>query len=383
MNNVLTTIKKELRGIIRDKKTLLMMLLTPLLIPIFTIVMSYIYDNINNKNVEYNVGINYVLTDEEKKIVDSLDINLIYYETKDEQEKAYENGAINAYVIRENNNYLIYANEDNQDSLYASQMFSKYLESYNTYLANNYLQNIGADLNKVYHNIDYSFVQLKGKKDLVNLIISMGFIFCIMSITLVATYCTIDSTAGEKERGTLETFLTFPIKSNEIITGKYLAIVISCIVTSIISVIFVIGSLGISYNIFEIYKDASISFNFITISLGLLIMIIYSLFISGICIAIASMSKSYKEAQSALTPISMLTMIPMFLELIGITLTPLLSLIPVLSQVMLLENIFCDRLTSSVMLNIGIMFVSTIIYTIIIIKYISNQYKSEKILFSI
>ena len=46
MNNILITLKKELKLIIRDKKSLLMMAITPLFIPIFVILMSYIYEEL-------------------------------------------------------------------------------------------------------------------------------------------------------------------------------------------------------------------------------------------------------------------------------------------------------------------------------------------------
>ena len=44
MDSIIITIKKELRGIIRDKKSLLMMALTPIFIPTFVILMSYIFE---------------------------------------------------------------------------------------------------------------------------------------------------------------------------------------------------------------------------------------------------------------------------------------------------------------------------------------------------
>lgn len=173
-------------------------------------------------------------------------------------------------------------------------------------------------MNRVYNNISYDFEELHGSNDMVNEIITMGFIFAIMAISLTAIYCATDSTAGEKERGTLETFLTFPIKSEELIIGKFLAIFISCLITSLISTILAVVSFGLASNMFEIYKDTVLNFNFVTITMGLLIMVAFSVFISGLCIAIASLSKSYKEAQSSLTPVSLLTMIPMFLDILEI-----------------------------------------------------------------
>ena len=45
-NNVIETIKKELRGIIRDKKSLLMMIVTPIMIPLFVFMFSFIYNDL-------------------------------------------------------------------------------------------------------------------------------------------------------------------------------------------------------------------------------------------------------------------------------------------------------------------------------------------------
>ena len=53
----------------------------------------------------------------------------------------------------------------------------------------------------------------------------------MMAITVSATYPATDTTAGERERGTLETLLTFPIKSKDIIVGKFLGVTVSSIIT--------------------------------------------------------------------------------------------------------------------------------------------------------
>ena len=384
-NGTITTVKKELRGFLRDRKSLMMMLLTPLMIPLFIFMFSFVYDQIMSGDTfdKYQIGINYNLNTTEENIINNMDFETIYYETKEELQEEYENGGIDAYVIKTGNKYLIYSNNKEQTSYSASVSFGNYLDIYNNYLAQNYLTSIGADLSRVYENISYDFEELHGSNDMVNEIITMGFIFAIMSISLTAIYCATDSTAGEKERGTLETFLTFPIKSEELITGKFLAIFISCLITSLLCTILAIGSLGLACNMFEIYKDTILNINFVTIAMGLLIMVAFSAFISGLCIAIASLTKSYKEAQSTLTPVSFMTMIPIFLDLLNINMTPLLSLIPVVNHTMLLKTVFCGSIQSGDFINMVIMFVSTVIYSVIILKLITMQYKSEKVLFSI
>ena len=379
MNKVVITIKKELRRILRDKKSLVMMLITPLTIPLFIIGFSYIYQDMSTKDTkkEYNVGVNYIINSDEQNIINN-SFNVIYYENTNNLNKDYDEGKINAYIIKTNNNYKVYYNSMNIESAYVGNLSNNYLKNYNEFLAKNYLNTIGADTNLVYNNILYTHEELGGSNSLVNEVLIMGLVFAIMAITLSAIYSSTDATAGEKERGTLETILTFPIKSDELIMGKFLAIVISCLITSIISLILVIISLNYSKGAFEIYKTMSFSLGFSNIIFTFIILLSYSFFISGVCIVIASFAKSYKEAQSLLTPISMITIIPMFLDILEIHINPILSLVPIVSHTLLINEIFYGKID---ILNIIIMLVSTIIYSIILVKIIAKMYKKESILF--
>lgn len=383
MNNVFITIKKELRTILRDKKSLMMMLITPIMIPLFIFIFSYVYDKLmnTNENEKYYVGINYNLNDIEKNLINE-NLEIKYYENKDDMQKAYETNKIDAYVIKTSENYDIYANDKTKKSSLASNYFANFLSNYNDYLAQNYLSEIGADFNKVYKNITYNYVNLSGFDDLINTIVTMGFVFAVMAISLTAIYTATDIIASEKERGTLETILTFPIKNEELIIGKYLSIVISCLITSITSMVLTVVSFIIASKMFDIYKETTLNFNFSTITMGLLTMFTFSIFVSGLCIFIASKTKSYKEAQSSLTPVSLFTMIPMILDTLGIKMNLTLSLMPIVNHATFLKMIFCQTIGKNDIMNMLVMFISTIIYSIILIILISKDYKTEKVLFS-
>ena len=255
-----------------------------------------------------------------------------------------------------------------------------YLSSYNNILAQKYLIENNINPNQVFNMINIGYEELSGDSSMLDMLISFSFIFVVMFITLTAISCATASTAGEKENGTLETLLTFPIKSNELIIGKYLAIFISCVITAIIGIILSVVSLNIAINSFETFKGVILNFGFETISLSIVILISFSLIISGLSIAIASFSKSYKEAQSALQPLSFVVLIPEFMTMFGITTNSTLSMIPVLGHSLLLNDIFCNNINYT---NIILMFISSVICIVILIAYISKQYKSEKILFCI
>ena len=381
--NIWITIKKELRGIIRDKKSLLMMLVGPIMIPVFIFLMSSVYDSIMAEDTDdetIKVGINYELNAVEQRIIKELDFETVEEELKD-LEKDYKKKNISVYITKEDNVYTIHNNPNLEDDMKGTALATTYLEQYNTALGNEYLVRQGIDITKVYNNITIETDELKGSSTMISMVIYMGLMFAMMSVCLTAIYGVTDTTAGEKERGTLETLLTFPMTSDELITGKFLAITISCIITSILSAILLVGSISIASNMFDIYKDVTMNLNIGTILIALIVLFNASFFISGLCIAIASFSKSYKEAQSALTPVSFLTMIPMFMNILEVKLNYAIACIPIVSQTMLLDTAINSTFTGNNLMYLLVSFVTTIIYSIILVKIITMMYKNEKVLF--
>ncbi|MGM9876901.1 MAG: ABC transporter permease [Bacilli bacterium] len=380
MNNIKITIKKELRSIIRDKKSLLMMALTPLFIPIFVILMSYMYETLTNNTDEdkYTIGINYNLSTIEKELLDDR-IEVVNYKDINELDKAYKDNKIIGYLTKNNDDYNIYINSQTEDGSIVLMYLTSYLDNYNTYLGQNYLLENNVDINKVYNNIKYTTNELKGESIFASEVVLMAVTFTIMAITLSAIYASTDSTAGEKERGTLETILTFPISRKELILGKYFSISISGIITMIIGILLSVLSLLFVKNNFSIYDNVVFNINITSIILTIIILLFYTLFISGLCITIASFTKTFKEAQSALTPISLITCIPMFLSMLNINLNNILNIIPIVNHTIVINDILTNNIDIT---NILLTIISSCLYITILIIFISKIYKSEKILFS-
>ena len=244
-----------------------------------------------------------------------------------------------------------------------------------TYLTQN---NINAD--SVLNIINIKEKSIEKDNYFADFIKNYAFLFVIMAITVSATYPATDTTAGEKERGTLETLLTFPIKSKDIILGKFLSVTLSSIITGVISFILAIISLIIAQNNFSIYEGLDIMFTPLTTIIAFIVIIVYSFFISGLCISIASTCKTFKEAQSALTPLTFISLFPgMIAFMISVTTTPLLSIVPFLNYSLIFTDVNAGNIN---LLNIALTIISSFVYIAIVLYYIIKQYKSEKILFS-
>lgn len=382
-NKIFCVLKKELREVFRDKKSLSMMLLIPIMIPLILIGVSALFDSQINRNLEEfnNIGFSYKLNNIEKELAKE---NKIDTKTGslEEMKKLYKDKKIDVYIEKKDNNYIINYDKNNETSSSTVILAEKFLEQYKLILQDNYLKNNNLDSNSVLNIINISYNEIGKKEDnfYVNYITTYAFIFIIMSITISATYPATDATAGEKERGTLETLLTFPIKNRDIIIGKYLSVSISSVITGVLGFILSLISLLYISNTFSIFKGISLISSFNTIIITILIIISYSLLISGLCIAVASLSKTFKEAQSALTPITFLSIIPgMVAFMTNIKTTALISIIPFLNYVQIFNDVNSNKIN---ILHISLMFISTIIYIIIVLNYIIKQYRNEKVLFN-
>ena len=379
-SNLFNILKKEIRELFRDKKSLAMMLVIPIFIPLLVVGMSALFESQVNKNVEeYNkIGFAYDMSDEEKNIASQMNISVVNG-TEEELNKMYDEGEIDLYITKNENKYVI--NSDCSDnSTYSTSLMETYFNTYKQFLQQSYLQQNNIDPNEVLNIITVEENVVEQDNFFANYIKNYAFLFIIMAITVSATYPATDTTAGERERGTLETLLTFPIKSRDIIVGKFLGVSISSIVTGVISLILAIISLIISQDMFTIYEGIDIMYSFASIVFALIIIIAYSFFISGLCIAIASTSKTFKEAQSALTPLTFISLFPgMIAFMIGITTTPILSIVPFLNYTLIFTDINNGNID---VLNISLMAISTIIYITAVLAYIIKQYKSEKVLFA-
>ena len=379
-NNMINILKKELRELFRDKKSLAMMLIIPIFIPLIMIGMSALFEMQANTDIEeYNkIGFAYKLSEEEKSLAEQMNIEVITG-TEEELKQKYDAEEINAYVTQNEKNYII--NTDGSDnSTFASNLMEEYFNSYKQILQGKYLEENGIKAGKVLDIITVSQNALEQDNYFGDYIKNYAFLFIIMAITVSATYPATDTTAGEKERGTLETLLTFPIKSKDIIVGKFLAVSLSSIVTGLISFALAIVALFAAKDMFSIYEGVDIMYSVSSIVFGIIVIIAYSIFVSGLCISIASTSKTFKEAQSALTPLTFISFFPSFVVfMVGLKTTPVLSIIPFLNYTMIFTDIASGNID---LLNIALMAISTIIYITIIFTYIIKQYKSEKVLFS-
>src|SRR2546425_11630617 len=170
-----------------------------------------------------------------------------------------------------------------------------------------------------------------------------------------AMYPAMDLTAGKKERGTMETILSSPISRMHLVLGKFFLILTAALGTAALSVL----SMGVSFSVLSHYTSQSAggraaAAEFLlklgpktVISVFLMALPVAVLF-SATLMTIALFAKTYKEAQSYLTPMTFVVIIPAVAAMLpGVELTPKLSLIPILNVSFFAKNSWRARITGT------------------------------------
>ena len=381
MNNILITLKKELRSIFRDKKTLATLFIYPVLIPMMIVLYGTIYESVETDDTELNVGFNYKVSDSEKVILDELNINIYNYANIDEMKDSYDDNNIDAYISYDDADkiYTVYSDTSSTGGITANAIILEYLEMYGQTLTNEYLIENGINLEEAYNHFSIENVELGNNNYVIVIVLSVCLTYIILSICIATSNMAVAATANEKENGTLETILTFPIKKTELILGKYFSSVVVGFVAGLISLVFMIVGLFIAKNYYTIFETFDLVLNLKSILGSLIIVASASVFISGVALMLTAFAKTYKEAQSQIGMLNVVGMIPMFVSILGVEISTSYYLIPVCNFNQILMDLFTNSLS---MVNVLITAGCSIVYIIFVIIYIVKAYNSEKILFS-
>ena len=210
-----------------------------------------------------------------------------------------------------------------------------------------------------------------------------------------AMYPAMDLTAGEKERGTMETLLCCPAARVDLVLGKFLMVLTG----SISAMVFMMLSMGVSAFIGGSMFASRLGANAVpaggikvatpidiipTIDpaglLGVLAMVApVAILFAAVAFTISLFAKSYKEAQSYLAPMMIVVIMPAVIGMLpGIELTAKTALIPILNL-----SLVCKEMLSGVWHwnFIGLIFGSSSLYAAIALTLAVKMFNREDVMF--
>lgn len=202
----------------------------------------------------------------------------------------------------------------------------------------------------------------------------------LVVITLLGTfYPAIDLAAGEKERGTLETLLTAPVPPGQVVAGKFMTVTVVGLVAAALN----LGSMLLTFQtgLFQLTLAMEIEFSlpFRSVILIFATLVPLAVLFGALFLGIAVRSRSFKEAQNALTPVYMAVLLPALLPLFpGIDFTFGLALVPVAGVALFFRELMSGN---EVALLGTVALLSTLAYASAALIFAADSFGREEVLF--
>ncbi|HVA94842.1 MAG TPA: ABC transporter permease [Candidatus Dormibacteraeota bacterium] len=209
--------------------------------------------------------------------------------------------------------------------------------------------------------------------------------FVILLCLTGAMYPAMDLTAGEKERGTMETILCSPISRTHLVLGKFLMVLTASLATAVLSLISMAVSFGVGKKmLLDMVQGAADPALQITITGKAIISIFFivlplAVFFSAALLAISVFAKSFKEAQSYISPLMIVVVLPAVAAMLpGVEMNTALALVPVLNTSLICKEIITGTYHWK---YIALIFMSSSIYAAIAIAIAVKLFQREDVLF--
>jgi sodium transport system permease protein len=209
-----------------------------------------------------------------------------------------------------------------------------------------------------------------------------------------AMYPAMDLTAGEKERGTLETLLASPVPRSAIVYGKFFVVLTSALSTVIFAGLSTMITLPLSgWLLGGMVKGSAVAagagagaaagmmpqinpLGFL-VSLGMVVPV--AILFAAVLLAVSIFARTYKEAQSYAGPMIMVVIMPAVAAMLpGIELNLRLCLIPILNVSLVSKELVSGTFNP---VHLAVIFGSSCVYAAAALAFATQLFKRESVLF--
>lgn len=413
---VLTLYKKEIMDLLRDKKTIIVMILIPIfLYPAMMLgsllVMQGIVKESESKEykiamVESNVSsrVFEILSDEEDKF--EYKFKEIPYTDEEKAKEELKEKKVDLVIVsgdyktsdiltKSDKISELYDTEDllkvkcynlssNTNSSSAYQYVSEILRAYSSNLRKEAFDTLFDDAEGILNPVDLSVESISSSEQNAGSVIGMVLPFIlIISILTGAIYPAIDATAGERERGTLETIMTLPVRKSDIMISKFMSVSTIAVFSAFLNLLSMFAMTFYMYKTFDMQNLGFKNFDFklfIPAFLSLLICLpVFSMFSSAVSLCVCIFAKSFKEANNITSPILIVFMFAAMASILpNVELSSATALIPVSNISLLIKSVFSLDYDYHLMLMV---LLSNLVYCILLVVIMSTLFSSEEVLF--
>ncbi|MCO5171266.1 MAG: ABC transporter permease subunit [Planctomycetes bacterium] len=199
----------------------------------------------------------------------------------------------------------------------------------------------------------------------------LPFVLIVMSL-MGGFYASIDLTAGEKERGTMQTLLCAPVLPTEVIAGKFLTVWAMTLLAGLAN----IGS--IAATLWRVLPGDPLGVGPGALVAAFLLFLPVSFTTSACFLAVGAFARDFKDGQNFITPVYLLLSIPSgFTLLPGVELSAWTAFVPVLNIALLIKGLLLGDATPDL---VFLTLVSSALYAALALALAARVFQREEVL---
>ena len=395
MKTVATVFKKELIDTIRDRRTLMFMIVIPLLLfPVLFKILFSVQERQTRKAEEKTLRVALIDNDNARRFSEMLrarDDLLVVGDVPVDSIRVFisDDRIDGAFVVSSDF-------DDDVEDLEPGRIDFYFRSTDEKRIVRNRLRDIVDDyeemiLEERFERLDLDDDVVEGVDLKSHNIASMkeqfgkqvgGFLpyifilFCFMG----SMYPAIDLGAGEKERGTMETLLTAPVNRFHILLGKFGVIVLTGMASAVVSMFGLYIGLRQSKELPpEILEVIVRILGADTILSIFSLLLPLTVFFAGVLLSVSLSARSFKEAQSLMTPLNIAIIVPAAIGMMpGVSMNFTTALIPVLNVSLATKEIIAGTMTSG---NMVVVYVSLSAFAVVSLWGSALWFKRESTIF--
>lgn len=399
-SRVRTIAKKELVEFVRDWRTILAILVIPLLMfPLLFILFPLLLasEAAELEAIEVDVVVQSDSIPEELGLLfENASLNLVYeplpelefLSTPDGDQDRLRNGSVDVILrLQMNETILEYAVLYLSTSEQSLEARSRTFDALGEWEQNETVRRIdaaGLDANQTLDplrwngDVSQSDVATQGEQAGMALSLFIPLVLAVWTFSS-AIQPSIDMTAGERERGTLEALLGLPCSRMELLMGKWLAVATITgigVLLQVAGLLFAIGYLATS----DIISAPSVSLT--ALAFLCLAVLLFAIMVVAFELALAMRSHSVKEAGSILGPAVLIILFPaLFTQVINLDgIETFWFAIPVVNVLLALRELLMNRIVYT---HVAVWLLSSTLYALAAAYYAARQFKREDIVTSL
>ncbi|MGP9800729.1 ABC transporter permease [Rheinheimera sp. NSM] len=393
---------KELTELMRDKKTLIFVILLPIFIfPVIFGVMGLVLSSTTNTAMQAEHRYVIVNAEQAPQFADALFYHKNFRQIKTDKTAeadlvaAIRNDEFDVAIVVpadfsakraavEQAQWQIIYNQSSQfDFMY--RYFSELLADFNEQLQRDTLTQLNVDPGKlaaIIKPVEVQKVDTAAKRENIGEKFGAVIAYILIPLCLLgASYPAIDMGAGEKERGTLETLLICPISRVSIVLGKFFTV----LTTGLVGALITVASFGIwgaiigSFAGMAVVQEAMSAIAITELILIFSLLLPISAVFAALLLAISIYARTFKEAQNYISPLSILIFVPLVAAMMpGVELNSKTALMPIMNVALAIKELIKGTADYAML---GLIFGSTLLLAAVAIGFCVHWFQQEKVLF--